>query len=118
MTSRIYYVESKIKLNITLILFREYRKRVRVIDFREAGYLSRAMNDTVARYGGCLARLGVPDTTQQYVLGQNRSADIAISYLDKSEIFLPKNEVFFSPGTPLTTRTAWCRRRCGSARAR
>ena len=82
MASRIY-VESKIKLNITLI-FREYRKRVRVIDFREAGYLSRAMNDTVARYGGCLARLGVPDTTQQYVLGQNRSADIAISYLDKS----------------------------------
>ena len=74
MASRIY-VESKIKLNITLI-FREYRKRVRVIDFREAGYLSRAMNDTVARYGGCLARLGVPDTTQQYVLGLNRSADI------------------------------------------
>ena len=111
-------MKSKIKLDITLILFREYRKRVRVIDFREAGYLSRAMNDTVARYGGCLARLGVPDTTQQYVLGQNRLADIAISYLDKSEIFLPKNKLFFSPGTPLTTHTAWCRRRCGSARAR
>ena len=100
-------------------MFREYRKRVRVIDFREPGYLSRAMNDTVARYGGCLARLGVPDTTQQYVLGgQKRSADITISYLDKSEIFLPKNAIFFSAGTPLTTRTAWCRRRCGSARAR
>ena len=109
----------RIKLDITFIMFREYRKRVRVIDFREAGYLSRAMNDTVARYGGCLARLGVPDTTQQYVLGgQKRSADIAISYLDKSEIVLPKNAIFFSAGTPLTTRTAWCRRRCGSARAR
>ena len=70
----------RIKLDINyIVVFREYRKRVRVIDFREPGYLSRAMNDTVARYGGCLARLGVPDTTQQYVLGgQNRSADIAI----------------------------------------
>ena len=70
------------RFNLTIVVFREYRKRVRVIDFREPGYLSRAMNDTVARYGGCLARLGVPDTTQQYVLGQNRSADIAISYVD------------------------------------
>ena len=85
-----------IKLDITIVVFREYRKRVRVIDFREPGYLSRAMNETVARYGGCLARLGVPDTTQQYVLGQNRSADIAISYLDKVKYFYQ----LFSPKGP------------------
>ena len=56
--------------------FREYRKRVRVMDFRDPGYLSKSMNDTIVKYEACLANLGYPDNIQTYVLGDTRETNI------------------------------------------
>ena len=39
---------------------REYRKRVRVIDYRDADYLNTAMNETLENYERCLVGLGFP----------------------------------------------------------
>jgi len=55
---------------------REYRKRVRVMDFRDPGYLSRSMNETIYKYEECLAKLGYPENIQAYVLGDTRETNI------------------------------------------
>ena len=52
-----------------LILFREYRKRVRVIDFKDPGYLNSAMNESLVQYETCLARLGYPHNIQDVIRG-------------------------------------------------
>ena len=52
-----------------MILFREYRKRVRVIDFKDPGYLNSAMNESLVQYETCLARLGYPHNIQDVIRG-------------------------------------------------
>ena len=40
--------------------FREYRKRVRVVDYRDPDYLNPAMKESLESYERCLAGLGFP----------------------------------------------------------
>ena len=49
---------------------REYRKKVRVVDFKDDDYLTPAMNDTIVKYETCLANLGYPHDVQSYVLNE------------------------------------------------
>ena len=46
------------------------------MDFRDPGYLSKAMNETIQKYEACLANLGYPDNIQSYVLGDTRETNI------------------------------------------
>ena len=46
------------------------------MDFRDPGYLSKAMNETIKKYEACLANLGYPDNIQSYVLGDTRETNI------------------------------------------
>ena len=46
------------------------------MDFRDPGYLSRSMNETIYKYEECLAKLGYPDNIQAYVLGDTRETNI------------------------------------------
>ena len=48
---------------------REYRKRVRVVDFKDPGYLNTAMNDSIVEYEQCLAKYGYPHNIQNYLQG-------------------------------------------------
>ena len=48
---------------------REYRKKVRVIDFKNDAYLNTAMNESINKYQACLNSLGYPSNIPQHVKG-------------------------------------------------
>ena len=48
---------------------REYRKKVRVIDFKNEAYLNTAMNDSINNYQSCLTSMGYPAHIPQYIKG-------------------------------------------------
>ena len=48
---------------------REYRKKVRVIDFKNEAYLNPAMNGSINKYQACLTSIGYPSNIPQYIKG-------------------------------------------------
>eukprot|EP00092_Neocalanus_flemingeri_P049367 GFUD01056701.1.p1 GENE.GFUD01056701.1~~GFUD01056701.1.p1 ORF type:complete len:367 (-),score=55.25 GFUD01056701.1:21-1100(-) len=48
---------------------REYRKKVRVVDFKNEAYLNTAMNNTIDKYQRCLTSIGYPANIPQYIKG-------------------------------------------------
>ena len=47
----------------------EYRKKVRVVDFKNDAYLNTAMNDSIDNYQECLISLGYPYNIPQHIKG-------------------------------------------------
>ena len=48
---------------------REYRKKVRVIDFKNEAYLNPTMNESINKYQAYLSSIGYPNNIPQYIRG-------------------------------------------------
>ena len=56
---------------------REYRKKVRVVDFKNSAYLNPAMNDSIFNYQSCLTSMGYPNNIPEYIKGISKGLEDA-----------------------------------------